>query len=280
MTAWLILQVAPAAESQDAGRSPVPVRLLTTNPAAVPAAANNGNEQPVTPLPPQYQTRPSAAKSMAETTASPGRIRFLVALPDRPLLVEARIGIDGQPFTAVREARIAQLLAAIASSPASRDPEPATSAAPRAPSAPDLPRGGGATPNEAVAPDPSKPSQVPAADPQLEPSIEARLRRYAQAIGRTPTTEECHWLLANWLDGPGVLWLGDNFEALRAGVSPVFRILDRDRDERLSAVEILSAADCLLEWDTNRDETLTLTELLEASRGISAPGSRPNVSSL
>ncbi|MEQ9409194.1 MAG: hypothetical protein RIK87_15775 [Fuerstiella sp.] len=91
------------------------------------------------------------------------------------------------------------------------------------------------------------------------------IARYMAATGEPPSVEEIHWLLTNWVDGPTVLFLNDNFQRFRADQAPVFRVLDRDRDGQVSAKELQMAVTSFRECDLNRDDVVEATELAEVA---------------
>jgi Ca2+-binding EF-hand superfamily protein len=121
---------------------------------------------------------------------------------------------------------------------------------------------------------PDTPAGEPAkkALPVVDNSFAARLARYAQATQQAPTREEVYWLLANWGEGPVMLALSENFERVRAGQDPVVNILDRDDDGTISAAEVASAQDKLLQLDSTRDGVVTYEEIFEAADGLLRAG--------
>lgn len=98
-------------------------------------------------------------------------------------------------------------------------------------------------------------------DYQLPRDLTERLRRQATATGRQVTPDELRWLLTNWVDGPTLLMLQDNFQRFRANERPVFFVLDRDRDGILSESEITQCVTSFQECDVNRDDLVEYTEL-------------------
>ncbi|HUQ70585.1 MAG TPA: EF-hand domain-containing protein, partial [Planctomycetaceae bacterium] len=92
-----------------------------------------------------------------------------------------------------------------------------------------------------------------------------RLRRTMQTTGAAPTADEVRWLLANWVDGPTVLLLNDNFQRFRANQRPEFTILDRNRDGTVSADELQQAVQSFRECDLNRDDIVQFTEIATAA---------------
>lgn len=116
------------------------VRSLATSrseaPTAMPnqrmAARNaNGPTLPGGKLP-QYQFDHHRRELTSTDKWNDARLRFLLALPGRPLLIEATLTIDGQPFEMARELRIQQLLEEL-----KRNPEPMPERTPAAASVSD-----------------------------------------------------------------------------------------------------------------------------------------------
>ena len=60
-----------------------------------------------------------------------------------------------------------------------------------------------------------------------------------------------------------LLFLNDNFQRFRADQKPVFKVLDRDRDGKISADELSQAVAAFQECDLDRNEVIEATELAE-----------------
>lgn len=249
-----------ASDESNPRRYSAPVRVLPeSRPAPEPAGMAPRpamNPPPTTLVPPQYRTesRSQAPIGSGREEAASSTVRFVVPLVERPVLVEARITIDGKPFRALREDRIDHLLAELA--------KPATASKAIENPASD-------TANPAAKSDGDDNASAAAnAAPPIDNSLPARLRRYLQSTGRSPTRDELRWLLANWSDGPEVLVLHENFERLRAGQSPLVATLDKDQDGALSADEIAGAREALLQCDRNQDDVVSLDELKAAAARV------------
>ncbi|MEJ7596158.1 MAG: hypothetical protein WKF77_32015, partial [Planctomycetaceae bacterium] len=266
---WRYLVLAPmfswatiTASADDAALS-VPVRIL-------------GAVQPAPPMDPMIPARePAPAATPAarmpqyqlhhKDVGDPGdpdspQLRFVLAMPEQPLLIEAAVFIDGQPFRQAREKRVQEIMRYIA------DPEAfkaeanrilaAAQAEAAAKNAPGLVESiatlvtGNATANVPAAPEPEvgpvppespptdevqpedttpEASATPAiAEVPAEPAVPAvpkyaapetiyeRIDRYTQSTGAPLSVEEVRWLLTNWVDGPLLLFLNDNFQRFRA----------------------------------------------------------------
>ena len=94
----------------------VPVRVLSAPAAEPPAPADTGQparEEPEPATPgarlPQYQLH-HLDRGQSATDAGNAELRFILALPRRPLIVQASITIDGQPFARTREERVQEIL--------------------------------------------------------------------------------------------------------------------------------------------------------------------------
>ncbi len=257
----------------------VPVRLLLPaqpKPNAAPSARPNRParmaEEPLG-VPPQYQTK---RRSLVKAAAKPDdpAVRFLVPLPERPVLIEARITVDGQPFGAMRERRIDQLLAELAK-PA--PPDPIATPPEEAPAAPtEAIDASSIAETQGIEAPPETPE--PDARPPRDNSLLGRLKRYAAAAEHAPDRGELHWLLENWADGPTLLTLHESFQRVRANESPLFAALDRDDDGSLSPEEISAARETLLKYDRNQDDLLTLDEITAAAAASAARQRLPSAS--
>lgn len=208
--------------------------------AASPGMMRPNSDSSSRGLPPQYQTT-RRIHAGSEPPANDATLRFIVPLVERPILVEARVTVDGQPFQMRRERRIDQLLKELS--------EPVPAPMPAAPT--DNPAAN--TVRADAAESPPKPA--------TDNSFPARLRRYVGATNRVPSRDEVRWLLTNWANGPTLLWLDENYQRVRANASPLFTIVDRDEDGVLSPAEIAAAADNLWKYDANQDEVLSLAEI-------------------
>ncbi len=124
-------------------------------------------------------------------------MRFLLTTPSQLMLIETAVYIDGLPFRQIREQRIAEIQAWMQQSAES----------------------------------PSSETYAPPAN------LQDRVRRYIAVDGVQPTPEELRWLLSQWVDGPTVLFLNENFQRFRAEQQPLFHVLDKDRDGLVSAEE-------------------------------------------
>jgi Ca2+-binding EF-hand superfamily protein len=248
------------------------------------ARGGNGPTLPGGKLP-QYQFDHHRRELPAADTLADPRLRFLLALAERPLLIEATLTIDGLPFQMARELRIQQLLEDL-----KREPEPMPEAADSTPESPVQPAPE-KTESETKTPDETKqPEEQGAAGegkaeeekakvtPPTEPAyalpadVLERLRRQVKATGEPASVEELRWLLTNWIDGPSLLLLKDHFQQFRANQRPVFHILDRDRDGRVSADELAQAVKSFEECDLNRNDIVEATEI---ERSAKDPRRRP-----
>ena len=248
----------------------VPVQSLA--PPSRPTMMNPANP-PVTEPPavtpaarmPQYQLQRSHLGTIADLQ-SPS-IRFLLATPEKPLLIETLVTIDGQPFAQSREQRIEKILAFIADPSSFREAEAKSTAAqvplPATPPAPPA-----AEPIPAAVPAPEKPAEaaVPATPRYTPPAtIYDRIERHMAATGTRPEAHEVRWMLANWTDGPVLLFLNDNFQRFRSSQQPLFRVLDVDRDNVISATELAAAVKSVESCDLDRNEVVDATEIAKVA---------------
>jgi Ca2+-binding EF-hand superfamily protein len=207
---------------------------------------------------PQYQSA-GAFRSDAAQAPDPNKrsLRFLLALPDQLLLLEAFVTIDGQPYEMVREQRIARLLEQLKKEPAAENAAPTsaqeTVSTPEDESTPESEQAEEASQGEAVS------------VPVPSTTLEARLGRYARVTGRDPTSAEVRWLLAKWVDGPALLMLDENFQRYRGSQTPALDVLDRDIDGKISPDELSAAQQTLLSCDVNQNDVIEFTEIAEVA---------------
>jgi Ca2+-binding EF-hand superfamily protein len=213
-------------------------------------------------------------------------------------LIDATITIDGRPFLMARERRIQQILED-AAKPAPEVTQPpaetdavvdavGTESAPAA--TPDNEDTAGDSVSDEDASEESSESEAdsaseddPAAadeeatektEPEEEPvasptvpeyslptTVAERVRRFVAATGEAATVDEVRWLLTNWVDGPVLLMLNDNFQRFRANQRPVFNVLDADRDGTISAGELANSVAAFEKCDFNRNDIVEYTEL-------------------
>ena len=260
------------------GELSVPVQVLSpplvTNAMAMPRPPVSEPLQ-VTPAArlPQYQLH--RRDDGAVTNPDSPSVRFLLVVPERPLLVEAILRIDGHPFSQPREQQIQKILAFI------NDPEGFRKA--EAKQSPAV-----VVPPESIPPPPEVATQLiqtpatsdaertPAEQPK-EPVIEAvakysppatlyeRVERMMQATGTKPSAPEIRWMLANLTDGPVLLFLNDNFQRVRAEQQPLFFVLDTNRDGVVTADEISSAVKSLESCDLDRNDIVESTEIAKVA---------------
>ena len=239
-----------AAGRADENGLTVPVRILSA-PAPEPAMVPGMIVRKEVPLAtvaarmPQYQLHHQDLGDPGDP-ASP-RIRFVLALPENPLLIEAAIFIDGKPFRQAREERVQKIMRYVAD-PVAFNAEVAT--------------------QESKSEEAFEPA-VPATPQYAAPAtIYERIDRYTSATGAAPNVDEVRWLLTNWVDGPVLLLVHDNFQRFRAGQQPVFKVLDRDRDGIVSKDELTKAVAAFQECDLNRDDIVDATELAQAANDV------------
>lgn len=310
----LLSLTAFATGRADEGNLTVPVRVLsapTPAPTMAPMMVVREEVPPATPAArmPQYQLHHKDLGDSGDS-ASP-QIRFVLALPDKPLLIEAVIFIDGQPFRAAREKRVQEIMKYIAdpvafkaeaakilvetqaaAAGAKNEPgllesvlnlvtgeEPAEEPTPQV-----TPEENATTTPEESTPEEEAETEAetptPESEERAEPAVPAtpkyaapatiyeRIDRYTKSTGTPPTVDEVRWLLSNWVDGPLLLFLNDNFQRFRADQQPVFKVLDRDRDGVVSADELSKAVVAFQECDLNRDDMVDATELAQAATDV------------
>lgn len=105
------------------------------------------------------------------------------------------------------------------------------------------------------------------------PSVIKRLKNYVAAMGDDVDLEEIRWLLADWAGGPGLLVLGPATAWERAEAAPLWSWLDEDGDHRLNQAEVAEARNRLSQADINEDEIVELVEFYR-SGSLASPYQR------
>ena len=316
-----LFSLATLPASADEAALSVPVRILAAPQAAAqmePMMVDREPSPEATPAArmPQYQLHHRDLVDPGDPDSP--QLRLVLAVPEQPLLIEASIFIDGQPFRQVREKRIQEIMRYIADPEAFKadaariasetqaeadaknsqgllqsisdlftgetpaeetgtrlpEPTPVVQDSPpteeveadvEKPEVSETPAADTAATEPAVAEAPAEPA-VPAVPKYAAPAtIYERIDRYTQSIGAPPSVDEVRWLLTNWVDGPTLLLLNDNFQRFRADQQPVYRVLDRDRDGIVSADELSKSVASFMECDLNRDDIVEATELAQVA---------------
>ncbi|GAA5509552.1 hypothetical protein [Novipirellula caenicola] len=230
---------------------------------------------------PQYQTRYQRREFLSEQQNDNGEIRFLLCMPSiatepananplaTPILVRAKIMIDGAPFTETRRKKIASLLDLLdtASDADITDEAKVESSSPSDESSSPLDDAESADDLESETEESAVESPAALSAPyQLTTESGEWLRRYAETTGEPVAADEAAWLMNHWTDGPTLLLLQPYFQSFRANEQPVVRILDRDRDGRISAAERSEAIEAFQKCDANRDDIVEALEIAAAAR--------------
>ena len=299
----------------------VPVKILPSSQSNDPqdemqnqAVMQRPRPQPTTPggKLPQYQLSHHHRTLPTGVELSNPTLRLILALPAQPILIDATITVDGQPYLMAREQRIQQILIDAAkpapvvaqvtdetdgdkenaTEPAPTDPATPNPAPASTPNSEDAAEDSGSDPasDGDIAEEPSKSEPAPDAkdDPEatdesetteeteseaepvaaptvpeysLPPNAAERVRRFVAATGQAATVDEVRWMLTNWVDGPVLLMLNDNFQRFRANQRPVFNVLDADRDGTISAGELANSVAAFEKCDFNRNDIVEYTEL-------------------
>jgi Ca2+-binding EF-hand superfamily protein len=269
---FLVMAPSERLLAQDAASAlplSVPVKVLQAQDVDTPSddqAPMLAPQRPQPTLPsgrlPQYQLGESESVFALSTELQNPKLRFVVALPSRPILVEAVVTIDGAPFATPRENRIDEIFKSVT----------ATSVAPQAPAAPSSEAVATATPNDTKDSEArAEPDAKTDGDPPVVPryafanSAAEFVRRYFVATNRSPSRAEIRWLMTDRVEGPVVLLLNDTFQRFRAAQRPMFHVLDRDRDGTIYSEELQQAVASLQACDLNRDEIVDYVEIAQAA---------------
>lgn len=281
----------------------VPAKILATpdnSPVELtqPAMTPEARPQPTMPGArlPQYQLGHRHRRVPAAAELNNPRLRLILAMPSRPILIDATITIDGEPYLMARERRIQQIMKAAAApaevesaeSVAVTDMVPVTVAEPLEPietadsstadstGGESVDSGRSTSESDTVSdespepPENDEPESEPVSPPsvpayQLPATVPERIRRYVAAKGEAASADEIRWLLTNWVDGPVLLMLSDNFQRFRANQRPVFNVLDLNRDGTISSEEMSNAVTTFEKCDFNRNDIIEYTELAKVA---------------
>jgi Ca2+-binding EF-hand superfamily protein len=227
------------------------------------------NQPPPATLPaerlPQYRVGYQRSDSQLETQSSQDGVRFVLSDPmildriGRPLIVDATILVGDNPFFKVRE-QVATSFAKASAEPTPSVPVEAVVAAQE--SGDDTKE-----PND-------QPPMIPAKIARYRLATESPevMQRYAEAIGEPLEDAEAAWLMTRWTEGPSLLILHPYYQSFRAQQSPVFDLLDQNRDGILSQSELAEAAAIFLRCDANRDGIVDVLEIASAAERLRDPG--------
>lgn len=286
-TLILILVSTVAAEQLSVAVKVLPSKSSDEQ-TGMPAQVAAPRLQPTTPggKLPQYQLGHHQRVIPTEAELKDPRLRLLLVLSSELVLIEATITIDGQPFRMAREARIQKIIeeasrpappvetvsketeTELVESEASVNEEKPTvdGEDENAPNEEDEKTSEEKKPEEA----PEEPEQEPVAEPTVAPysmatTVAERIRRYMKVTGEAASPDEVRWLMTNWVDGPVLLMLNDNFQRFRANQRPVYHVLDRDRNGTISADELELAVASFNECDLNRNDIVDYTEIAKVA---------------
>jgi hypothetical protein len=247
-------------------------RPAASTPDAMPMMAVV-NQTPVATLPaerlPQYRIGYQRTDAMLQSQVKAGAVKFLLTEPTmlqqigRPLLIEATILINDQPFSSVRDQLAAEHVKT-ASELQVDEQEPAELAEEEVVAEEED------VATEEAADDASEKPVMPATEPAYELASDSQtlLKRYAAAVGETLGDAEAQWLMTHWTEGPTLLVLHPYYQSFRAEQRPAFVVLDKDRDGIVSKAEIDEAAESFRRCDANRDEIVDALEIAKAADGL------------
>lgn len=201
-----------------------------------------------------YQRTPLGGWHMpAAAERSDPWLRLMLLAPQRPVLIDLAVFIDGKPFRDVREASIDSLVAG-ATQPESVDDARTGNNSDRA-----------AGTNSADTASEANPPHNVTAQARPVPTMRERLLNYLAAKGDNVDRDEIDWLLAEWGAGPAIVVLGQGIAWERAGAAPLLVHLDQNNDGALSATEIAQADERLASADADGNDVVDLNELRRAA---------------
>lgn len=226
------------------------------------------NQTPVATLPaerlPQYRIGYQRTDAMLQSQVKAGTVKFVLTEPTilhqvgRPLLIEATILVNDQPFSSVRDQLAAEHVKAARELQVDKQ-EPTEPAAEEEVAA-----------EEAADENANEKTVTPATEPAYELATDSQtlLKRYAAAVGEPLEDAETQWLMTHWTEGPTLLVLHPYYQSFRAEQRPAFVVLDKDRDGIISQAEIDDAAESFRRCDANRDEIVDVLEIAKVADGL------------
>lgn len=232
------------------------------------------NRVPVATLPaerlPQYRIGYQRTDAMLQSQVKAGTVKFVLTEPTilqqvgRPLLIEATILVNDQPFSAVRDQLATEHVKA-ASEQQGDEQESAEPAEQEVVAAEE-----DVAAEEAADDDASEKPVTPATEPAYELASDSQtsMKRYAAAVGEPLEDAEAQWLMTHWTEGPTLLVLHPYYQSFRAEQRPAFVVLDTDRDGIVSQAEINDAAESFRRCDANRDEIVDALEIAKTADGL------------
>jgi Ca2+-binding EF-hand superfamily protein len=201
-------------------------------------------------------------------------LRFVLFAVERPVVIDVAVFVDGKPYADGREAWIEGVLAearAAKDGPSKENAvaKPATGVvmAEQEKKTPIKPvavvaseKKAESTKKEIVA----KVAKVSAQSRQA-PNMRERLMTYVSTPGPAVDVREVRWLIAEWGFGPPVVVLDASRSWQRAGLAPLFAILDHDRSGALEAAEIAGADEAFRRADADANGVVEEQELRRAA---------------
>lgn len=246
---------APAASTEPMMSSDVPSMTAPTQPSLPDARL------------PQYQLDSPLTSALTEDPSRQSPLRFQLALPARPIIIEATIQIDGQPFQAARRRRIDRIVQAAQTVVESHEQNVGETLS-------DSPPGGTEGAEDRQEADENDVS-VPATPVDRAASTDEEIAsRFFAATGMDASADAVAWLLLTRVDGPPLLMLNNHFQRFRRDQRPAFDVLDTDADESLSQEEIMRAVESLIKCDLNRNDVvdyLEIEQVAESGRILRTP---------
>jgi hypothetical protein len=237
--------------------------------------------QPATDRPqPLYSLQPAADDPLANYERTPlggwrypavadrsdPWLRMLLLAPERPIVVDLAVFIDGKSFRERREAWIDEVVAAAKTQAGGDGVEGNKAGETAGTSGTDEASVDGASPSPpSEEGPPPKDDATVAAQARKAPTMRERLMNYLANSGGEIPREEVHWLLAEWGAGPAIVVLAPGFSWQRANLAPLLAYLDQDANGELSANEIAQAGNLMKRADADGNDVVDVSELRRQS---------------
>lgn len=185
-------------------------------------------------------------------------LRFVLLAPDRPVVIDVAVLVDGKPYSDAREAWIDDVL--------QPKPQRIQDVAVQAVEAATGVTEKTAKTVKTIVPAATDDAKVEA-EYRAAPTMRKRVEDYVAMSGAATDRAEIRWLIAEWGFGPPVVLLDQSLSWQRAAVEPLLALLDTNRSGALEAAEIAAVESVLQKADGNGDDIVDVRELERKASG-------------
>ena len=241
-----------------------------------PGAMLSATQRPAAVITANYRQGPSGDWEVAgDVDGRNTLVRLLLLTPNGPILIDLSLLVDDESFRATRERWIDDALAGEQRIDEADKPAPSENAADEKDLKSDdqAPKSGEGSESEdqeesdeTSESDESESEEVVTTTSaqifELDGAL-TRLQKYAAQPGIELGRDEARWLLAQWSPGAELLELRPSFAAERSQLAPLWAALDKDGNNTLSAEEVESSVTNLRALDSDEDDWVDESEMLD-----------------